>query len=191
MKKTALLVAVLIIISTAMTGASKSDCSTIKDGIITDTAGNVLVPGFDLFGYNYQAHQFEGTYDSSDRTIDGTYWGQTGDFVDDKLSMKWSDDWLSNQDCNGDNKLDRGTTGTSLGWITNHVVGDYDSNGDGTQDAHFTGFDKIVWVGPGGSLWGEYEIIQTIFNDPTGGLDGLTFKSPSPGFGQNNHWTEN
>ncbi len=47
------------------------------------------------FGYNYQAHMFNGTYDSVDRVLDNKYWGQTGDFVDDKLMMKWSDDWLA------------------------------------------------------------------------------------------------
>lgn len=191
MKETILLVAALIILSTAMIGTSKSNCQTIKDGTITDTAGNVIVTGFDQFGYNYQAHQFEGTYDSSDRTIDGTYWGGTGDYVDDKLSMKWSDDWISNRDCNGDNKLDRGSAGISQGWLTNHVVGDYDSDGDGTQDAHWTEFTKIVWVGAGGSLWGQYEIIQDVINDPADGLNGISVKLPSPGFGLNDHWTVN
>lgn len=191
MKKTILLVAALIILSTAMIGTSKSSCQTIKDGTITDTAGNVIVTGFDQFGYNYQAHQFEGTYDSSDRVLDETYYGQTGDFVDDKLSMKWSDDWLSNQDCNDDGKLDRGTSGTSLGWLTNHVVGDYDSNGDGIQDAHWTEFTKIVWTGAGSPLWGEYTIIQDVINDPTAGLNGNSVKLPSPGFGLNDHWTTN
>ncbi len=68
-------------------------------------------PGFDMFGYNYTAHLFRGTYDSSDRNIDGTFWGTTGDFVDDRLMMKWSDDWLTDVDCDGDGKLDRGGPG--------------------------------------------------------------------------------
>ena len=165
-------------------------CTTIMDGTLTDSAGNLLVLGYDQFGYNYQAHMFNGTYDSSDRTLDGTYWGDTGDYVDDTLIMKWSDDWLSNRDCDGDGKLDRGTSGISLGWLTNHNEGDYDSDGDGTQDAHYTYFAKIVWVGPDGSLWGEYEIIQEVINDPVGGLHGLQVKVGAPGFGLNDHWTE-
>lgn len=195
MKKILALFVVMLISATI--GAAAENCAVIKDGGIKDSAGNLVVLGFDQFGYNYQAHIFEGTYDSSDRTLDGKYWGQTGDFVDDRLSMKWSDDWLSNKDCNGDGKLDRGAPGSSgypaisQGWLTNHIVGDYDSDGDGTQDAHYTLFDKIVWVGPGGSLWGQYEVIQETYNDPVNGLHGLQLKIPAPGFGLNDQWTQN
>lgn len=194
--KKLLILFVVMLISTTIGAAASENCAAIKDGDIKDSVGNPIELGFDKFGYNYQAHLFEGTYDSSDRNIDGTYWGGTGDYVDDKLSMKWSDDWLSNKDCNGDHKLDRGAPGSSgypaisQGWLTNHIVGDYDSDGDGTQDAHYTLFDKIAWIGPGGSLWGQYEIIQEIYNDPTGGLHGLQSKIPVPGFGQNDHWTD-
>lgn len=170
-----------------------SGCAKIQDGSIVDSAGNVISVGFDQFGYNYQAHEFNGTYDSVDRKLDDKYWGQIGDFVDDKLSMKWSDAWLANVDCNGDGKLDRGAPGSSgfptssQGWETNQVEGDYDSDGDGTQDAHYTYFVKIVWVGPGGSLWGEFEVIQENSNDP---LDGSShWKAGAPGFGLNDQWT--
>ncbi|MBI4589405.1 MAG: hypothetical protein HY725_11245 [Candidatus Rokubacteria bacterium] len=169
-----------------------STCATIRDGTIIDSAGNPVVLGFDQFGYNYQAHLFVGTYDSVDRNIDGTFWGQTGDYVDDELIMKWSDDWLANKDCDGDGKLDRGIPGAygvSRGWLTNDVNGDYDSDGNLSQDAHYTWFVKIVWVGPGGSLWGEYEVIQEVYNDPTGGFHGLQSKIAAPGFGLNDHWT--
>ena len=171
-------------------------CGTIQGGTITDSAGNPLVMGFDQFGYNYQAHLFVGTYDSVDRVLDGKYWGGTGDYVDDSLIMKWSDAWLANVDCNGDGKLDRGLVdgvvgGTSLGWETNLVEGDYDSDGDGTEDAHYTYFAKIVWVGPGGSLWGQYEVIEEVYNDPVGGLHGLQFMQEPPGFGLNGSWTTN
>ena len=30
--------------------------------------------GTDKYGYNYNAHSFNGTYDSSDRVLDGMYW---------------------------------------------------------------------------------------------------------------------
>ncbi|MDP3935045.1 MAG: hypothetical protein Q8Q46_02435 [Candidatus Giovannonibacteria bacterium] len=168
-------------------------CATIQGGTITDSAGNPIALGYDKFGYNYQAHMFNGTYDSSDRTLDGTYWGGTGDYVDDNLIMKWSDAWLSNKDCNGDGKLDRGANagGTSQGWLTNQNEGDYDSDGNGTQDAHYTYFTKIVWVGPGGSLWGQYQTIQEVYNDPVGGFHGLLTKIGAPGFGLNDQWTTN
>src|SRR3990167_3096078 len=143
-------IAVVFALTTSPALAAKpSECATIQDGTITDSAGNPVVFGYDQFGYNYQAHMFNGTYDSSDRTLDGTYGGSTGDYVDDKLMMKWSDPWLANVDCNGDDKLDRGLVdgvvgGTSLGWLTNHVEGDY-FDGDGNVQ-HFTDFVKIVWT---------------------------------------------
>lgn len=170
---------------------SYTACATIQGGTITDSAGNPLSTGFDQYGYNYQAHLFNGTYDGSDRTLDGTYWGATGDYVDDNLIMKWSDEWLANVDCNGDGKLDRGLVGgvvggISLGWLTNQNEGWYDSDGDGSQDAHYAYFSKIVWVGPGGSLWGQYATILENNLDPSGMTH---FHEAAPGFGLNDHWT--
>ena len=164
------------------TPSAQAQCTKIKDGILYDSFGNLLTLGFDQFGYNYQARIFNGTYDSSDRTLDGKYWGSTGDYVDDSLIMKWSEDWLSNQDCNFDGKLDRGGPGgtASKGWLTNQIEGDY-LGGDGDYH-HYTYFAKIVWVGPAPSgtdpwaatrLWGEFAIIQEIYNDPYGGYHGV------------------
>lgn len=177
------------------TAWANSGCANIQGGTITDSAGNPISLGYDQFGYNYQAHMFNGTYDSSDRILDGKYWGSTGDYVDDKLIMKWSDPWLANVDCSGDGKLDRGLVdgvagGTSLGWLTNQNEGDYDSDGDGSQDAHYTYFVKIAWTSPGSSLWGEYSVLQEIYNDPVGGLTGLLDKIGTPGFGLNDQWTQ-
>ncbi len=173
---------------------SQSSCTTIRSGVLQDSLGNTLVVGYDKFGYNYQAHMFNGTYDSSDRSLDGKYFGQTGDYVDDKLIMKWSDSWLASVDCNNDGKLDRGlvegtVSGTSMGWLTNQVNGDYmDLDG---KERRFTDFIKIVWTGPGSPLWGEYSIVQEVLNDPAGGFHGLLSKEyAAPGFGLNDHWTE-
>lgn len=171
-------------------------CVTIQSGTLVDSQGNPLVLGFDQFGYNYQAHLFVGTYDSSDRNLDGKYWGSTGDFVDDSLIMKWSDPWLANVDCNGDGKLDRGLggdpnyMGISQGWLTNQNAGDYDLDGDGYQETHYAYFAKIVWVGPGGPLWSQYEIIQEVYNDPFSGFVGLQLLQGAPGFGLNDGWTQ-
>jgi hypothetical protein len=198
MRKLALSLLVVLVLSLVISlpaQAGKPDFNRIQDGVILDSAGNPVHLGYDQYGYNYQAHMFNGTYDSSDRILDGRYWGQTGDFVDDKLIMKWSDDWLSNVDRNLDLKLDRGAPGSvgfpfiSQGWETNHVIGDYDSDGDGIQDAHYTYFAKIVWVGPGGSLWSQYKIVEEVYNDPVSGFHGLQGKTGAPGFGLNDHWT--
>lgn len=152
-----------------------STCAKIQSGTITDSAGNPLTVGYDQFGYNYQAHHFLGTYDGADRNLDGTFWGQTGDFVDDMLEMKWSDDWLANVDCDGDHLLDRGLVGTvpdgiSKGWLTNHVNGDYVVDG---QTYHYTWFVKIGYTGPGSPLWKYYTIVEEVYNDPFGGFNGL------------------
>lgn len=186
------------LLSTAAVAAPPDNgrCATIQGGTITDTAGNTLSVGFDEFGYNYQAHLFNGTYDSSDRVLDGFYWEDQAstDYADDALIMKWSNSWLANVDCNDDQKLDRGLVdgvvgGISLGWLTNHETNDY-VDGDGNVQ-HYTYFAKIVWVGVGGSLWGQYEIIQEVVNDPVGGFTGLQFKVGAPGFGLNDQWTTN
>jgi hypothetical protein len=177
--------------ATAAVAAPKNDtCATIKDGTIADSVGNQISVGFDEFGYNYQAHLFKGPYDGFDRV-----WGNdTSDLADDLLIMKWSDAWLANVDCDHDGKLDRGlvdgaASGISKGWLTNHVVGDYFDD-DGAEH-HYTDFVKIVWTGPDSPLWGQYTIIQEVYNDPAAGETGLLDKFAAPGFGLNDHWTTN
>jgi hypothetical protein len=170
-------------------GSPRSDCTTIQDGGITDSAENPIVLGFDEFGYNYQAHLFVGTYESSDREWGNGYWGDTAsDYVDDALEMKWADEWLANVDCDSDGKLDRGLVNgipdlndISQGWLTNHVQGAYnDENG---QTQHYTYFVKIQYVGlSAGNLWGSYTIVQEVNNDPAAGNHGLSYKT-DPGLG--------
>lgn len=160
-------------------------CATIQDGTIEDIAGNPLSSGYDQWGYNYQAHMFNGYYDNYSRPAVPVTSG-------DSLIMKWSDSWLANVDCDGDDKLDRGLVGgvpdgISKGWLTNLWTGEYlDVDG---KIQHFTDFVKIVWTGPGSSLWGQYEIIQEVWNDKAAGYSGLTSKLGSPGFGLNDQWT--
>ena len=156
------------------------ECAKIKDGTLTDSSNNPVRVGYDQFGYNYQARIFNGTYDSSDRTLDGTYWGSTGDYTEDSLIMKWSDEWLSNLDCNADHKLDRGgaagaTANISKGWLTNQIEGDYIA---GDDSYHYSYFVKIVYdpncaTSLSGCLWGSYTIIEEIYNDPHGGYHGV------------------
>lgn len=130
--------------------------------------------GFDMFGYNYGARIFVGTYDSSDRYIDGLYWGASGDYVDDAIVMKWSVGW-------DEARFHEGVWGPDA-YETNHVVGDY--IGDDGQSHQYTYFVKIMWVGPGGDLWNEFTIVQEVYNDVYGGYHGLQYKAePGPGFG--------
>lgn len=198
MKK--LLVAVLIAASVScmagvLLAAPKRSCNTIQSGSLLDSKGNVLTQGYDMWGYNYQAHMFNGYYDNYTRPDVPVMGG-------DNLQMKWNDAWLSNNDCDGDRKLDRHygypTYRGSGAWLTNHMSGSYEDNG---TVCHWTYFVKIVaapldanfdagnWVTAGGivigpAIWGEFAIIQEVSNDPCAGESGLLYKSPaSPGLG--------
>lgn len=163
--------------------AAAPSCATIQGGTITDTAGNPVTVGYDKWGYNYQAHMFNGYAGNYSRPTVPVTSG-------DKLNMKWSDAWMANVDCNNDGKLDRGlvdgvVNGTSMGWLTNQYNGSY-IDGDGNAQK-YTDFYKIVWVGPGGDLWGQYHVIQEVYNDT--GSGNYRFKDGAPGFGLNDQWT--
>jgi len=106
-------------------------CTTIQSGNLLDSAGNVITTGFDDWGYNYQAHMFNGGYCDAYRDA---AWCQL--YKDDHLAMKWNDAWLSNKDCDGDGLLDRHYGFDSYigsgAWVTNHQSGNYiwDLTGD-------------------------------------------------------------
>ncbi len=188
-----LAVAILVPTGTALAakGGKNADCATIPGGTIVDSAGNPVTVGYDQFGYNYQAHLFNGIYSDVDRVHGGSY-------SDVNLQMKWSDDWLSNKDCDETGLLDRGGDGTDLGskgWVTNHQSG---TNEDGTKWIYFV---KIVaapsdanlvggiWYMADGTeigpvIWGAFAIIQQVSNDPAYDEHGVLYKSPAgPGFG--------
>jgi hypothetical protein len=171
MKKVVLAVFVVLVAVSMSVG---QDCATIKSGTITDVNNKVITTGFDKYGYNYQAHMFNGLAVNFSRPPVPETEGA------ENLTMKWADNWLANVDCNHDGKLDRGLdvkTGTlagiSKGWVTNHYEGDYE---DGGVLYHYTYFAKIVYDGgeacsiPSNDscLWGSYTIIEEVYNDPHG-----------------------
>lgn len=137
----AILCFVLVFFSTADANRNPR-CPGITDGTLYYSEGHYLYgqalkPGFDIFGYNYQAHLFNGYYANAylggygyppyegdddayyQRLVDEEY----ADSIEDAqlliekvwcwpyrniiLNMKWNDAWLSNKDCDGDGKLDR------------------------------------------------------------------------------------
>jgi hypothetical protein len=118
----------------AFTGLAlgKKGCATIQDGEIYASTGELLTVGYDQYGYNYQAHMFNGRYCDCDRVAGG-------DYCDVNPMMKWNDAWLSNMDCDGDGLLDRHygfNTYIGLGaWLTNHQSGTY-INDDGKTCKH-------------------------------------------------------
>lgn len=173
-------------------------CTTIKSGGILASDGSVIKTGYDEWGYNYQAHMFNGKYCDSYRDA---AWCQA--YKDIKLSMKWNNAWLSNKDCDGDGLLDRHFGFDSYigsgAWLTNH------QSGTGTlangKKYKWTYFIKIiaapsdatvadgVWYNSDGTeigpvIWGEFAIIQEVENDPGAGVHGVQYVSPDhPGFG--------
>jgi len=182
-----------------MVKGKKDKCTTIQSGELLTSDGEVIKPGFDKWGYNYQAHLFNGTYCDAYRDA---AWCQP--WKDVELLMKWNDAWLSNQDCDGDGLLDRHDGFDSYigsgAWLTNHMSGEYQD--DDGKKCKWTYFTKIVaapadayedngyWytadgveIGP--VIWGQFATIQTIDNDPCGGLHGVKYLSPAgPGFGK-------
>jgi hypothetical protein len=171
--------------------AAAQQCTKIQSGTLVDVAGNVIALGYDKWGYNYQAHIFNGLYENYSRPTPVVAGGT------ENLVMKWSDDWLANVDCNGDGKLDRGLSegtsdGISKGWVTNHFEGDY--LGSDGELHHYTYFVKIVYVGPVATpdpwgdkrVWGVYAIVEEIQTDKFGEYGGrLKFVSrvTAPGLG--------
>ncbi len=169
MKKTIyclLIVLTLLLTMAAPAAAKKPDCVTIQDGTLTYSAGHYLAghpltTGYDIFGYNYQAHMFKGSYANAYLGHDGfpPYEGDTDTYLaanpgaaskwywpyrDVQLTMKWNDAWLSNKDCDGDGALDRHYGYDSYigsgAWETNHMWG---VNDDGST---WNDFVKIVAV---------------------------------------------
>ena len=147
-------------VSTA--SAKPSACTTLQDGVLqyktvppdlTDhyLEGQPIPTGYDAYGYNYQAHQFQGSYANAYLGRDGypPYTGDDASYLaanptaanhwtwpsrDVNLIMKWNDAWLSNRDCDDDGLLDRHYGLPSYigsgAWITNHQSGEYnDING--------------------------------------------------------------
>lgn len=175
----------------------KTSCTTIQSGDLLASDGSLITTGYDQWGYNYQAHMFNGTYCDAYRDA---AWCQP--YKEDELMMKWNDAWLSNTDCDGDGLLDRHDGFDSYigsdAWLTNHMAGEYEQNGEMCSWNYFV---KIVaapadatavggvWYAVDGTemgpaIWGEFAVIQEVSNDPCAGQHGLQYISPDhAGFG--------
>lgn len=190
---------VWLVLAAAPESCAQQVCTTIQDGALFASDGSLIEPGFDRWGYNYQAHIFNGTYCDAYRNAT---WCQP--FADVELIMKWNDGWLSNKDCTGDGQLDRhfgfGAYIGSGAWLTNHQKGSYvDDRGRKQRWEYFV---KIVaapsdataaggvWYAADGTeigpvIWGEFAIVQQVSNDTGSGEHGVQYLSPySAGFGK-------
>jgi len=193
--------------------AEENGCTKIKDGTIeygrVGDPNNETIPiGYDAWGYNYQAHMFNGLYWNNQRP-DPPYTEDTAP-SNTWLIMKWSDEWLANTDCNIDGKLDRGyscdqesasSSACQGAWVTNHQFGSYE--GEDGETCYWNYFVKIVMVPEdaykedgmwymdntteteiGSVIWGAYARILQVENDPCAGLEGVQYNAPAPtGFG--------
>lgn len=180
---TLVIASILAVSSFAAKGGKFSGCTTIQDGTLLDSQGDPLVLGFNEWGYNYQAHLFNGKY--CDAYFDAA-WCQPWADVD--LMMKWNDAWLSNKDCDGDGKLDRHYGFDSYigsgAWLTNHQKGTYEQDG---KTCNWEYFVKIV-AKPRvdtecNEIWGSFCIIESVYNDPCAGAYGIEFLEQPAGFG--------
>lgn len=193
----ALVVVMALAVAMPALAGNGNECATIKDGTILAKTGEPVVLGYDEFGYNYQAHIFNGRYCDYDRVVGG-------DYCDVWLVMKWNDAWLSNKDCDGDDEhlLDRHSGYDSYigsgAWLTNHQYGSYIVDG---KEYHWTYFTKIIavpedatleggiWyaadeteIGP--VIWGSFATIESVYNDLYEGVHGIEYLNPAPaGFG--------
>jgi len=198
MKRVTLLLTALTLFFGMIGSAGAGDeCTTIKDGTLITSAGVLITPGYDQWGYNYQARIFNGGYCDSYRDAP---WCQP--YKDIDLMMKWNDAWLSNKDCNGDSVLDRFHGHDSYigsgAWLTNHQSGKVEVNGKLRKWTYFVKIvaapsDAVVvdnvWMTANGvelgpRIWGAFAIVQQVSNDPSLGEHGILYLSPNgPGFG--------
>lgn len=170
-----LLAICLVAIVMASGHATAAQCVTIKDGTLLYSADHFLYPyalkvGFDIYGYNYQAHIFNSYYANAYLGGDGfppyegddeLYLAQVGEsrygevqgkwywpYRKDVVMMKWNDAWLANTDCDFDWKLDRHFGYPSYigsgAWETNHQSGTY--IGDDGKEYRWSYFCKIIAV---------------------------------------------
>jgi hypothetical protein len=193
-----LLIVGLLAVTADTAQAGPPEGATIRDGTILTSAGVPVVLGVDEWGYNYQAHRFNGGYCDSYRDA---AWCQP--YAEVQLAMQWNDAWLSNRDRDDDNKLDRywgfDTYIGSGAWLTNLQSGVYeDDDGNLVSWNYFVKIVAVpadanavdgVWytsdgveIGP--QIWGAFAITQQVSNDPGAGEHGSYYLSPNnAGFG--------
>lgn len=136
--------------------------------------------GYDEWGYNYTAHIFNGGYCDA---YQGAAWCQP--YAEDHLIMKWNDAWLSKDKIRHEGFPSYIGSGA---WLTNHQRGSY-IGGDGLRH-EWDYFVKIVAMpsagydcAPGYAIWGEFCAVQSVYNDPYGGYEGVEWQPADPGLG--------
>ncbi len=211
-----ILITILVVLRAVPVTAGGNTGTRIQDGVIKYSVGHYLAGqpikvGYDIFGYNYEAHMFKGSYANAYLGGYGfpPYKGDDAAYLSAnptaknvwcwpwrnvQLLMKWNDAWISNMDRDGDGKLDRHygfpTYIGSGAWETNHM-----------SEKSWNDFVKIVavpadavkvagiWytadgveIGP--VIWGEFATIQEVYNEQHSEYHGILYNAPGPtGFG--------
>jgi hypothetical protein len=156
-------------------GNEKNACTIIDDGVLVYEKGHYLADeplqnGFDVFGYNYQSHQFKGSYANLYLGIGGfppyegddeAYLSENPTVLNNAYIMKyywpyrraevhqsWNDARWSNKDCDGDGLLDRhygfDNYQGSGAWETFTVSGEYEDENGNSCDYKY----KYSYVAP-------------------------------------------
>jgi hypothetical protein len=199
MKKIAtILFCITIVFAFSSQVIAADECTTVQDGVLYTTYGELVEPGFNIWGYNYGAHMFNGMYCDA---YQNAPWCQ--EWADVELIMKWNDAWLSSKDCDDDGLLDRHYGYSSYmgsgAWTTNHMKGTYEFDGKKCKWVYFVKIvavpsdaylaDGYWYTADGAEIgpveWGDFAVIQSVYNDPCDGYGGIEYLSPvGPGLGK-------
>ncbi len=177
----------LLFVTPALAAKPVDTCQYVVDGNIPYAPGHYLasqflMPGYDVFGYNYQAHIFNGSFANAylgrpgsglppytgddtaylaENPTAASHWAWP--FRNVQLQMKWNDAWLANKDCGPDGLLDRPSPYKGSGaWLTNHATGTYegsiwDATGNYVINVEYLGVDypeDLVLLQSGSSITG-------------------------------------
>jgi hypothetical protein len=134
---------------------------------------------FDAYGYNHDAMIFVGTGDSLDRSLDGTYAGDST-YANDRLTMRWNAEWER-----GVQEQWSDPEGYEGAWLTHQWNGNV-PGGSGELASY-----KVVWVGAcdnqetvkgaGTCIWDQFAV--TLDADAAAGGHFWETYAKHPGYG--------
>ena len=141
--------------------------------------------GFDVWGYNYQAHIFNGMF--CDAYFNAP---ECQPFRDVHLLLKWNDAYLSNQDRDGDGQLDIHWGYPSYigsgAWVSNLQRGTY-LGADGTEQ-RWEYFVRVVAKQTADTVcdevWDDFCIVQEVSNGLPLSIRSLRFNIARPQLGK-------
>jgi hypothetical protein len=173
-----LTITIMLPLGTVM-GKPSDTCTTIKDGVLTYSAGHYLagtplMVGYDSYGYNYQGHMFKGSYANVYLGRDGfpPYEGDDDAYLaaNPGAASKWYWPYRDEYQVNGKT--------CKWNYFTKIVAAPADAYAE--SGTWYTADDTEI----GPVLWGSFATIQSVYNDPCDGYHGIEYLSPaSAGFG--------